>query len=152
MERVVYVSRRRNDTDSAGYSSVFDEIGEKAARNNAARGLTGFLLCTPTWFAQVLEGEASTIAALLDRLKQDVRHFDLRVLDQQACQTRQFPLWGMGWRHQTISNRIVFLTHGLVQEAPPHVSQAQAILRVCHDLAGDVDDAANPPSENRIAG
>jgi Sensors of blue-light using FAD len=71
MERVVYASGRHDDTDGSGYSPDFNAIGEGAARNNIARKITGFLLCTPTWFAQVLEGEPHDIAKLLGQLEQD---------------------------------------------------------------------------------
>lgn len=56
MHRILYTSSRSDDTNQLGQSPDFACIGEHAARNNAKLQITGFLICTPTWYAQVLEG------------------------------------------------------------------------------------------------
>jgi hypothetical protein len=143
MERLVYCSRRVDDTDAAGFSPSFKEIGEVAAKNNVALNVTGFLLCTPTWYAQVLEGERDTLATLLVRLERDSRHLGMEILSSTKCKEKSFPAWGMGWRHQNISNRIHFLRHELVHDEPPRASQVNSILEVCHILAKDTGSSGD---------
>lgn len=135
MERLIYTSRRRDDTGGSGYSPQFAEIAGFAAEQNARIGLTGFLLCTPCWFAQILEGETGPLDGLLTRLIRDSRHRDLRVLARDNTCQRLFPEWNMGWRHRTIANRIVFLEYGLAHDLPPGSGEVEAVINASLCLA-----------------
>ncbi len=135
MERLIYSSRRRDDTGGSGFSPQFAEIAQVAAELNARSGITGFLLCTPCWFAQILEGETAPLDQLLASLLRDDRHWDLRVLARGSMYQRLFPEWNMGWRHRTIANRIVFLEHDLAHDLPPGSGEVEAVLNVALRLA-----------------
>jgi hypothetical protein len=135
MQRLIYSSSRVDDTDATGFSTEFNDIGEVAVRKNVELGITGFLICTKTWYAQILEGDATAIEELLARIEKDPRHFDLTVLVRESCSEHVFPNWGMGWQHQTIANRIVFLEHQLVHDHAPRIGQAEQVLSVARSLA-----------------
>lgn len=70
-------------------------IQSTASRTNALDGVTGLLLFTGTHFAQVVEGAQSAIDELLQRLKADERHRDIRVHFAKPIERRSFPSWDM---------------------------------------------------------
>ncbi len=64
--------------------------------NNRRLDVTGMLVQSDGHFAQVLEGRARVVAALMDRIRADARHVGVRVLLQETIVTRQFARWAMG--------------------------------------------------------
>lgn len=72
-----------------------DAILDTSARNNPARGITGLLLFNGRNFLQLLEGEDSEIASLMDRINGDARHSGVSVLDRRAIDARTCPDWAM---------------------------------------------------------
>jgi hypothetical protein len=72
-----------------------DAILDTSARNNPARGITGLLLFNGRNFLQLLEGEDSEIASLMDRINGDARHSGVSVLDRRAIEARTCPDWAM---------------------------------------------------------
>lgn len=92
---LLYISRsliRPEDATAAVAGLVAD-----ACRRNARDGLTGALLFTQTHFAQVLEGDATAIAALMHRIGSDPRHADLMVVDRGPIAARRFADWSMAY-------------------------------------------------------
>jgi blue light- and temperature-responsive anti-repressor len=144
MQRLIYSSSRVDDTDANGFSTEFNDIGEVAVRNNAGLGITGFLICTKTWFAQVLEGKEAAVEDLLAKIEKDPRHFNLTILSRESCSDLVFPNWGLGWQHQNIANRIVFLEHQLVHDQAPRLGQAEQVLSVARHLALEPGDTQMP--------
>lgn len=94
MNSLLYVSKPMPDLDS----SAVDAILESALRNNPSQGLTGMLLWSETSFAQLLEGPNEAIETLLNKLKADGRHREMRVLSRTATSRRFFGDWSMASR------------------------------------------------------
>jgi hypothetical protein len=140
MHRFTYTSRRIDDTDASGYSPDFEQIGSVACRNNGRFQITGFLICTPNWYCQILEGEQQNLDTLMAVIARDQRHFNVTLLESTTCSTRLFAHWAMGWRHQTIKNRIRFLEQELVHDNPPVLIQVPSVHRLAQVLAQDVMD------------
>jgi hypothetical protein len=67
-----------------------------ARQKNWRLNLTGCLLFSGQHFAQVLEGPAEAVSSLLERLRRDPRHTDLRVLVTRPVPTRAYADWAMG--------------------------------------------------------
>lgn len=67
-------------------------------RLNDGRAITGMLLHRDGRFIQVLEGSPDTVADLVDTIRKDSRHHDLRVLLKEPIAERRFPDWTMGYR------------------------------------------------------
>ena len=91
--RLIYVSRvgkqvRLGDAEA---------IAESSAVTNERHGLTGFLLYTPEYFVQVLEGEAARVEATFARIERDERHTDVQRLRFEPIEQRQFAEWSMGF-------------------------------------------------------
>ncbi|CAN7477691.1 MULTISPECIES: BLUF domain-containing protein [Microbacterium] len=67
-------------------------------RLNLRRGITGMLLHREGRFIQVLEGNPDTVARVLESIRGDSRHHDLRVLLEEPIRERRFADWTMGYR------------------------------------------------------
>lgn len=71
------------------------QIVAKAQLNNRRLDVTGVLAVAPATFAQVLEGDADSVEATLQRIRQDERHSDLVLLLDDAAKVRYFDRWSM---------------------------------------------------------
>ncbi len=74
-----------------------DAILQSCHRNNAAAGLTGFLVREGGHFIQYLEGPEAAIRATLNRIACDPRHTGLRVLCEGGLDAKRLPDWQMGF-------------------------------------------------------
>ncbi|NBB25264.1 hypothetical protein GVM20_09020 [Porphyrobacter sp. SLTP] len=72
-----------------------DAILAASARNNPERGITGLLLFNGRNFLQLLEGEESAVAGLMDTITADPRHSGVSVLDRRGIDARTCPDWAM---------------------------------------------------------
>lgn len=77
------------------YSSDQLDILRSCVKNNPVLGLTGLLYFDRIFFLQVLEGELMTINTMCERLRQDRRHSNMRVIRLQKIPARRFETWGM---------------------------------------------------------
>jgi len=73
-----------------------DAIRDVSNTFNAKHGITGVLLYSAGHFVQLLEGEPSVIRALYDKIVQDPRHMNLRLLVERPADRRVFADWDMG--------------------------------------------------------
>ncbi len=74
------------------------ELLRQSRENNAENGITGMLLYGNGTFLQVLEGEEKVVENLLDKIRKDPRHTDLRLLHRKTIQKRQYSDWSMGFK------------------------------------------------------
>jgi hypothetical protein len=91
LHRLIYTSRVARAVRLADAEA----IASTASVRNQRAGLTGLLLYTPSHFLQVLEGPAQAVHETLTRIKSDPRHSDLRVIDEQEVEAREFGAWSM---------------------------------------------------------
>ncbi len=66
-----------------------------ARRNNVRDGITGALICREDLYLQMLEGGESEVKAAFNRIVQDDRHTEIRLLWTGDAQARLFPHWAM---------------------------------------------------------
>jgi hypothetical protein len=77
------------------------EILQVSRQNNERRDITGMLLYRDGNFLQVLEGPASAIDDVIDRIKRDVRHHGLILMSRRGIEERQFSEWRMAFRNMS---------------------------------------------------
>ncbi len=82
-----------------GDSRTIQAILQTARRNNARLDVTGCLLYSGRYFAQVLEGSDSVVPALAQRIASDPRHKDVVILMETHRPEREFGDWSMGYLH-----------------------------------------------------
>lgn len=90
---LTYVSRGTTSIADA----ELDSIIETANLRNKEMSITGALIRGDVYFAQILEGAEENVRELLDRISQDSRHCDLRVVQDESISARCFPLWSMAY-------------------------------------------------------
>lgn len=76
-------------------SDEMENILATAERNNAERGVTGFLLYNGRNFLQLLEGEESDLVALMTRIAHDTRHSGVSLIGRKEVEERSCPTWAM---------------------------------------------------------
>lgn len=91
---VLYISERNADIDD----KQILELLEKTRRYNSSHGISGCLIHQDGYFMQMLEGERDTVLSLLEQIKLDTKHCNLRIILQDNAQHRIFPEWSMGFR------------------------------------------------------
>jgi hypothetical protein len=64
---------------------------------NLDHQITGLLLYAGGSFMQLLEGDQAIIEELMERIKKDVRHSDVVVLEKGPVIKRLFPEWSMAF-------------------------------------------------------
>jgi Sensors of blue-light using FAD len=100
-----------------------ESILATSARNNPERGITGLLLFNGRNFLQLLEGEESEVARLMERITQDPRHSGVSVLDRRTIAERACPDWAMKrvMIAESIASRRDMLERDLPLELDPEV-------------------------------
>lgn len=71
-------------------SARLQALVEASRANNAALGLTGAMIQARGHFAEVLEGPADGVAAMMDRIDRDPRHCRMRIVLDRDIAQRQF--------------------------------------------------------------
>lgn len=91
MISLIYVSQSRIDpTDRA---RIMDDIMTVSMARNTMLGITGLLIASPDHFAQLLEGPALCVLALMSKITSDPRNTACRILRQSRIQVATSPYW-----------------------------------------------------------
>jgi hypothetical protein len=93
--QIFYVSRATSIFDSPTVQSIL----QISRRNNARRDVTGCLLFSGRYFAQVLEGEERAVQELVARIAADPRHDGVRFMNEASRIEREYGDWSMGYLH-----------------------------------------------------
>ncbi|HEY1072904.1 BLUF domain-containing protein [Brevundimonas sp.] len=93
LHRAIYVSDAVGD--AATSLLVLAEILGASDRNNRRDGLTGVLMRHGGRFMQAIEGRRIDVDRLMDRLRADPRHENIRLLSDQDAPVRLFREWPM---------------------------------------------------------
>ncbi|MBR3193457.1 BLUF domain-containing protein [Bosea sp. (in: a-proteobacteria)] len=131
--RLVYASRSR--LVEADRRAELARILQTARRLNAERHITGFLMATPGGFAQVLEGEAGSIAETYGRIMVDPRHDQLRLLAQDTVADRQFAGWAMALAEHNETTAFIFGLYGVSPETEIFEQPLDVLLDLAAELA-----------------
>lgn len=129
LETALYVSR--STLEAAVAQDVVATIVARARRRNARSGITGGLIFTGRYFAQVLEGPADAVGALLDDMAHDPRHERMRILYRKPIASRFFFDWAMAYNgpSRLVEGRIAPLVEDQVAGLDAQLStQALALL------------------------
>jgi hypothetical protein len=118
------------------------EILTQSRVNNQKNNLVGALYYANRVFFQCLEGEESAIDQLLEKLRRDSRHQDLKVLRREVIQTRRFQDWEMKFAMMDREIREFLHQHHLGKFDPYHFTpeMTEALVNVLL-AAQDVDSA-----------
>ena len=91
--RLIY--RSRSLVAAEQQRSELGEIFTTARRKNRDLGITGALMMSGDSFAQVLEGDEAAVRDLYATIREDARHDDVTVIEEQTVEGRTFGHWAM---------------------------------------------------------
>ncbi len=91
LHQLVYLSQSTHKMSKEDLLALL----KQAKANNAAIDVTGSLFYNGGWFMQVLEGSEATLTALYDKITNDPRHHDTRLLYKEPAAYRTFVRWSM---------------------------------------------------------
>ncbi len=95
LKAITYVSlRTRQGQDGEDDLRAILSI---AINRNKALGITGALFSTSRTFAQLIEGPADTVDALIEGIRRDSRHSDIKIVSMKYIDRRRFPKWAMAY-------------------------------------------------------
>ena len=95
LHQIAYVSRSTAST--GGAEVAVQDILATARRKNPAAGLSGALLFSEGYFAQVLEGPLGPLEETFELIQEDPRHDNVRVLFYRPVDARAFSGWSMAF-------------------------------------------------------
>lgn len=93
LHRAIYVSDAVGDAKTS--LLILAEILGASMQNNRRDGVTGVLMRHDGRFLQAIEGRRADVDRLMDRLRLDPRHENIRLLSDQNVSGRLFPEWPM---------------------------------------------------------
>ncbi|MDO9113956.1 MAG: BLUF domain-containing protein [Polaromonas sp.] len=93
LHEVIYVSTLAPDAPT----SVVADIVGKARLHNPWMGITGMLIFDGMRFCEQMEGSQKDVLAQLERIRQDTRHVNLRVVHQGPLAVRRFRRFSLGY-------------------------------------------------------
>ncbi len=88
---LIYVSKATQPLDGA----ALEALRKRARDFNRSAGITGCLIYRDGYFMQMLEGQRASLFALLDKIKADPRHHDVRMVIESPLRQRVFQDWGL---------------------------------------------------------
>jgi hypothetical protein len=101
--RLVYFSRNRLDASRGALADQLTEILSASVANNQRADISGGLVFSAEWFAQVIEGDRIAVVETFARIQRDARHGDVSTIECRLADTRRFGFWWMaaaGWSPQ----------------------------------------------------
>ena len=93
MIQLIYASAATVDFSNADLK----ELLRIARKNNESLNISGMLLYHEKSFLQILEGEEASVFPLFDKIHQDSRHNQVKLLLKANVEERSFQDWMMGF-------------------------------------------------------
>ncbi len=143
--RIIYCSRSLIAGSAPEIEAEILRILQRSCTNNAAAGLTGALMFSEDWFAQVLEGPTAALEETFERIQCDRRHHDVIVLAVEPVTEREFPTWAMAYAGISAAEHNGVLSEFAASRGPIVDTGVcgQRILAELRDLVGKPRRAAD---------
>ncbi len=106
--RLTYASRSLLAGSSDQLELEVGRILAASRRNNPQVLVTGALLFSPDCFAQTLEGAATAVEEVFERIQRDPRHAETIVLEAGPVGWREFADWSMAYAGRIEHDRLRF--------------------------------------------
>ncbi|HWU42252.1 MAG TPA: BLUF domain-containing protein [Bdellovibrio sp.] len=133
--QLVYLSTAVEDIS---YTDIQD-ILEESRRHNAENNITGVLIFREGFFLQALEGTQAAVQSLVKKIKEDDRHFSLRVLAEGENDNRVFEKHPMvfldGDIEANLTAELIDLCSSCFQAKPSQGTSILAMVRKLGDSA-----------------
>ena len=134
--RLVYYSRNRLDTAQGALAERVSDILVKSVANNRKVDISGGLIFSKEWFAQVLEGDRVAVTETYARIERDPRHGEVMRCEVTPIEKRRFSYWWMaaaGWSEATAA---IFRRYSGGEQFDPRAMSAEGL---CDLIAAVLD-------------
>lgn len=109
--QLCYASKR-TETEN----TLVDDIREiliKSRRFNSESGVCGVLYYAKGYYFQCLQGESNSIWALFNTIKKDIRHSEVKILQEKKIDKLTFTKWSMKYVQEDTSLNYFFIDNNL---------------------------------------
>ncbi len=141
LHRLIYASRQAFAVDMIPDEEI-DALIRASIRNNRAAAITGLLLVHDGWFLQALEGPAEAVMTTYQRILNDPRHNDSRVISAGPGSGREFGDWNMCARRFSAADDAILDTLSQRQAFDPARLTDRTALRLLKAVHGIQDRTA----------
>lgn len=116
--------------------AVADLVAVSLARN-ARLDVTGALMWTGAFFAQLLEGPEPAVETLMDSIRRDPRHHDIHVVTLEPLPRRRFAPWRMAYCGAASYLDAILAPLFEVTPQAPDPPRSDKLVRLLHAFAQD---------------
>jgi hypothetical protein len=95
--KLIYLSRNVIKGDDDTLHKEITQILRSARKNNTKENITGALMFSSDYFAQILEGPHDKVLTLFEHIQQDNRHSEMVMLNFSSTDNRLFAEWAMAY-------------------------------------------------------
>ena len=141
--RLVYASHASFPAENGTIDPRVGRILTQSRSNNARKAIGGVLYYGDGFFFQCLEGEATAVDALYERIARDERHHNAVILSREPVQQRLFSQWSMKYVPAERSVRAFLRVQGQ-QSFNPFVLEAGQLEQLLQLFRGTRGDEAEP--------
>jgi len=106
--RLTYYSRNKIAEGNASLTDSLKSILQSCKKNNPGSGISGALMFSNDYFAQVLEGDRKSVTETFCRISQDPRHGDIVILHAHPIEQRLFGDWAMSFAGQSEASEVLY--------------------------------------------
>jgi len=110
------------------------KILQSSSANNPAAGITGGLIFSDHYFAQVLEGDRKAVTSLFCKVAADKRHSELVILDAKPISERMFEGWSMAYAGHSSEVDRIYLKYGTAIGFAPAKMTADAFIGLVQEI------------------
>jgi hypothetical protein len=134
LHRLIYCSRQR--IAPADLDHEVGDIIRASIGNNRAVNVTGLLLVHQGYFVQALEGPAEAVMTTYQRILEDRRHKDSKVLAAGPATAREFGDWNMCARGMSAADDVILKTLAEREAFAPEGFSGRSALRLLKAVRG----------------
>jgi hypothetical protein len=111
------------------------ELQAVAVDRNRKDQITGALIHDELWFLQALEGDPRSVRATFERIAQDPRHANVKIIGMAQVPARLFGEWSMGFAARTPRTQPLFGDHWNNKGINPNSMTEKDVLSLMRELA-----------------
>lgn len=101
MTRLIYISRPNFPIQPGSFAGPLGKIVAAGRRHNTQNAISGILGVELNRFFQILEGPKEDVGFTYDKIQQDRRHSDVRLVYREEVSARHFQDWAIGFATRT---------------------------------------------------
>lgn len=140
--RLTYYSHNLIVESGAKLTQELKSILESCSRNNPPNGISGALLFSQKYFAQILEGDRKAVTATFNRIAKDPRHTDIVILKAAPIDERTFSNWAMTFAGQSDAVDKLYNKYSPQQEFNPAKMTAHSLEGLIEELVANDKNVA----------